>query len=295
MAKVLTPKFLFIFIFLSVNYFSVVCHAQYLTGPVASSLGGAGRAANEDGEQFIHNPANVIQASVVSSSLFYLDGYNAKNEHENLWGLSLTDNSEDLLLAGAYVFAHRKRSFANQAQLTEDYHQVSTGQFILKHFSLGASVTYLHSHIEDAKNYDQFNGHIGALYNPVPEFAVGLVAYNIAGRDLSVPTEIQEGSKLAAGVMWIIDPMVRMRFDLCHVLVQNPDKKFEYQLGFESKTSDLFILRAGFDQDDLSDRKYWSMGLAFDGPRAKIDYIYRKNFEYGGAALHGVDIRVPFW
>jgi hypothetical protein len=281
--------------FFSVTYYSVLCQAQYFTGPVAMALGGAGRAATEDGEQFIHNPAAVVQASETSSSLFYVDGYSGYNEHDNYYGATLSENAADEFLAGGYAYAHRTRSFLNAADLVEDSHQISTGRFIFKHFSLGINVNYLQSQVEQMGTFEQWNGHIGAFYNPTPELAVAFVAYNIAGRDLSVPVEIQEGNKLAFGVTYIFMPQFRARMDISQMQVQNPDHKLEYQMGIESRTSDFVIFRAGLDIDDLNEVKYWSLGVAFDGPRAKVDYFYRKNFDYGAAALHGVDIRIPFW
>ncbi len=231
----------------------------------------------------------------MSSSLLYYDGYNARNEHDNVYGISVTDNSDDLLLSGAYIYAHQTRSFATRNDLVEEYHQLSMGQFLFKHFSLGASLIYLTSEISSVGKYEQINGHLGAFYNPAPDIALAFVAYNVAGRTKGVPAEVEQGNKLALGVVWVADPLLRVRFDVSQMQVQNPDRQFEYQLGLESKTSDYFLFRGGVDQDDWAQRKYWSMGVGFDGPRAKIDYFYRKNFEFGSAALHGVDIRVPFW
>jgi hypothetical protein len=259
------------------------------------SLGGAGRAAVEDGEQFIHNPATVTQSSVLSSSMIYYDGYNGEGEHDNLYGFTLTDNSDELLMSGGYVYAHQARSFLNQNDIKEEYHQASVGWVVRKHFALGVSFTYLSSLIETVGKYEQINGHIGAFYNPLPTLAFGFVAYNVGGRAARIPVAIEEGNKLGFGVLWVADPLLRVRFDVAQMQVRNPEHKNEYMAGFESKTSEFFVIRAGLQADDLADRRYWSLGLSFDGPRAKIDYFYRKNFEFGEAALHGVDIRVPFW
>jgi len=282
--------------FFSVTYYCQVSQAQYLTGPVAMALGGAGRAASEDGEQFMLNPASIVESSQISSSVFYSDGYNGVNQHDNYFGATLTDNEDDVWLAGAYSYVHRDRTFLNANDLIEDYHQVSAGRWVVKHLALGLNVNYMQSQIANMSNlYVQWNGHVGAFYVPTKELAIGFVAYNILGRDETVPVEIQQSPKLALGVTYIFMPQIRGRIDISQVQVQNPNHDLEYQLGFETRTSEFFLFRAGYDQDDLNQIKYWSVGLAFDGPRIKIDYFFRENFGYGSGGLHGIDIRLPFW
>lgn len=284
-----------IFVFLSVMHLSDICYAQYLTGPVASALGGAGRAASDDGEQIFLNPAAIVHASVFSSSLFYEDGYVAEDDRHSRYGFSLADNSDDVLFSGGYSFARSKDTFANGDLREEDYHQISIGRFFAKHLSVGLALTYLITDIKNDDKYSQFDAHLGALYNPDPNYGMGIVFYNLRPRDTSTPLEIQNLDSVAVGGHYIFMPMFRMRFDVREQLVYNPQQLREYLFGVESKFSEFWTSRFGVQRDDLLRKDFYTLGLGFDGPKLKIDYFYRKNADFNDGAMHGVDLRMGFW
>lgn len=279
----------------SLTYFSQAGHAQYLTGPVAQGLGGAGRAASDDGEQVFLNPAAIVHASPFTSSLFYQDGYAARNEHDKVIGLSLADNTENLFFSGGYAYAQRKRTYDALNSREEQYHQISLGRTVIPHVSLGLSVSYLSTKLVGGDDYEQWDGHVGMLYNPTPELGLGFVFYNLNKRDEEVPVDVQNQDQIAAGVHYIFMPSFRGRMDIIQQQTANPNKKMRYQAGVESKFTEFFMVRLGVENDGLADRDHYTLGLGFDGPRLKVDYFYRKNSEYNEGALHGVDMRMPFW
>ena len=71
--------------------FSIRSYAQYITGTVASGAGRAGRASTEDGEQFILNPATVVDASPAVGEFFYASGSELPGEKDQYYGLTVTD------------------------------------------------------------------------------------------------------------------------------------------------------------------------------------------------------------
>jgi hypothetical protein len=282
-------------VFLSVTYFSNICHAQYWVGPVANGLGGAGRAAVDQGEQAVLNPATIVHSDPFTSALFYEDGYTAKNEHDRSMGICLSDNSENLFMPGAYIFLNRRRTFEKFESRDEEYHQLSAGQFVAKHFAMGATVSYLESKTESGGHYTQFDGHVGLHYNPNPDLGLGLVFYNLAPKSEKIPLEVRNLDNIVLAAHYIFMPMFRVRADIGQQQSQNPDKKTHYNMGFESHISQLMMTRVGFERDDVNDRHFYTLGLGFDGPRLKIDYFYKKNTDYADGAMHGVDMRLPFW
>ena len=287
-------SFVFI-IYFSVTYFSHPGYAQHLTGPVSGSLGGAGRAAIDDGEQVLLNPAALVHGSPFTSSLLYSDGALAPQEKQTTWGIGFADNSEELFFSGAFLYAQQKKSFPTRSSREEEYHQFTMAQFLIPHLSVGAAVTYLKTKVQSGgKNYDQWDGHLGLLYNPTPEFAVGAVFYNVARQDESVPEELRNLDAIALGFHYLYRPEFRLRADVVQLQVQNPNHKKDFQIGFESRSLEFFSVRAGYERDEVLDRAYYTGGVAFDGPRMKIDYSYRQHIE-SGEAMHGVDLRVPFW
>lgn len=280
---------------LSLTYFAEISHAQYFTGPVASGLGGAGRGAADEGEQILLNPATIVHSSTFTSSLIYTDGYNDEFEHDKTLGLNLSDNSEDIFFAGGYAYFKRRTTFANISTREQDYHQVAIGKFIFKQVALGATVYYLKTDLIGDRSYDQIDGHFGIHYNPIADLGLGLVFYNVGSRDHKVPLEIQNLDKISFGAHYIAMPMFRLRLDLSQQQVQNPDNKIETQFGVESKIGTFTLVRMGWHDSPLEDRQFYSLGFGFDGPRLKIDYFYRHNVDYNGGAMHGVDMRMPFW
>ncbi len=286
---------LIIGVIFSVMQFSEISYAQYVTGPLSSALGGAGRGAADDGEQLFLNPAAIVHNSPFTSSLFYLDGYQAKNEHDRILGLSLADNSEDTFCAGGYAFVSRRRTFDGSDSVDDQYHQISLGGYVYKHVALGMAFTYLKSDVERGDKFDQYDANIGFHYNPRPEWGYGLVFYNVNGCDKDVPEHIQNQDKISAGMHYIYKPTLRFRFDMGQQLTNNPDSKMDLQLGFETRPKPFFVTRVGVEKEGATDRDLVTFGLGFDGPRLKFDYSYRKNTDYSGGAMHGVDMRMPFW
>jgi hypothetical protein len=288
-------SFLSFAVLLSVTQFSAVSHAQYLTGPVASAGGGAGRAAAEDDEPIFINPAALVHGSVFSSSLFFADGYEAKQQRDTWYGVSVADNSEDVLFSGGFTFVQRHRTFEFLPTRDEQFYQASMGRFVLPHLALGLSVNYLISDIEGDKKYEQWDGNIGAHYNPTPEIGLAIVFYNVGPRDHDVPLVIQNFDKVSVGTYYIFRQYFRLRADFSQQQEVNPDKKMQYQIGGETEVSKFWFVRAGFDKDELTGVKLLTAGFTFDGPRIKLDYFYRKNSDFSEGAMHGVDLRLPFW
>ena len=283
-----------IVVFLSVSYFSDLCHAQYLTGPIAGALGGAGRAASDDGEQIFLNPAALVHGSPFTSSIVYEGGREADNEKTDRLAIGLSDNSQDLVVSGGYSYVRRTDEITGMPDVKEDFHQFALAKFVAKHVSMGGTFSYRVSDIDgEREKHDQWDVSVGTLYNPTPDFAVAAVVYNLASRDDEIPKTVQNLDQVAVGLHYIYLPMFRFRFDLVQQMVRNPDAKMNYQAGIESKLKNFLVTRVGFNKDDLADRDFLTFGLGFDGPRLKFDYSYRKNLD--GGALHGVDLRMPFW
>lgn len=284
-----------LFVVLSLTYFSSYSYAQYLTGPVASSLGGAGRAAVDDGEQALLNPALVVHGSPFTSELIYMDGYADKNEHDNIKAIGFTDNTDEIFASGGYFFAQRRRTFDKKNTAEENYHQFSLGGFIVDHFAVGLAITYLDTDVVGGPSYNQWDGNLGFHYNPKPDLGFGLVVYNILNRDDRVPDYLQNQDSIFVASHYLLPEILRLRVDLGQQLSENPNNKMQFQVGAESKVGGFLITRLGFEKDELLRRDLYSIGFGFDGPRMKLDYVYRHNQDYSDGAMHGVDLRLPFW
>lgn len=276
-----------------VTQMSQICHGQYLTGLVASSLGGSGRAAIEDGEQFLHNPASIIHASKFSSAMFYQDNVWGRHDRDRYYGITLSDNTEDLFAAGAFAFARRERNTPG-LDWSENYFHASFGNGIARYIGMGMAFK-LRDMESSVFSESEWNVDVGFHYNPREDFGLGLVFHNVLAESEDIPTEAASKDAIGLGVNWLYSSIFRMRADLVQQMESNPDHKIEIGGGIETLWARFWILRFGYLDSPLKDTSYVTAGFGFDGPRLKADYFFRQDTDNSEFSSHGVDLRLPFW
>lgn len=287
-------EFLFLVSLVIVTQFCESAYAQYLSGPVSQALGGAGLAANDEGEQLLLNPAVLVHSRGAAVGYFYSDGYRGKNEHDTFYGATASDNTEDVLIAGGVAGFKRRRTFDNFSTIDELNGQISFAGTLFKQVSMGATIEYLQQDAIGDKKYTQWDASVGLLLNPTPEFAVGFIARNLAPTDTDIPAPIRQRDELGLGAHYIVLEKFRFRLDVFKPMQLNPEKDYIFKGGAESLIDAYLAVRIGFQNDGVSDRHLYSAGFGFVGPRLKIDYSFVKNSDYSGGAMHSVDFRLPF-
>jgi hypothetical protein len=286
--------FLFVLYLFSVTQFSSLGYAQNPTGPVSSALGGAGIAANDEGEQILHNPGVLAHAKDLVLGAFFSDGYRGENEHDKFIGGTITDNTSESGIAGGFSFFKRRRTFNAAPTLDEIYGQISLAKPIYKFLSGGITFDHLRQQEVGGEKYTQTDITLGFLLNPTPELGVGFVAKNLLGRDEDVPAYLQLKDELGVGVNYLFMKTFRGRLDIVRQTESNPDSKMVFKGGLESFVDAFLVLRMGYQANELEDRNYYSLGFGFTGPRLKIDYSYVQTEDFSGGAMHSVDFRLPF-
>ena len=237
----------------------------------------------------------MVHGKTFTQGYFYRGGYSNPSERNRWLGISLQDNSENLVSTGGLLYGQEDRSFLNLADYKERRIQISLASFVRKHFSFGMSVYNIRRDVENDKEYEFYDGNFGFLWNPLPSLGVGLRYDNFAKHGTAgVPTHIRLRDQLTIGTNYVVMETVRARLDLSQQMESNPNNRVDFRAGLESFFDAFFVLRFGFERAQLEDRKYYSAGIGFTGPRLRIDYSYRKNADYSGGALHSVDFRLPF-
>jgi hypothetical protein len=269
---------------------------QYYTGPVASGVGGAGRASNEPTESVMLNPAAIAHAESVRSGLFYTDGHYSKDSRESTLAVHIVDNNEDALFPGALGYIQRRAQLSDvMGPFNERVFLASVGNFFYQQVAMGFAIQQLRTEIPRGKSYDQWNGNVGLHWNPHPDLGLAFVYYNLVPAPKDTPEVLQLKPQQSWGMNYIAADFVRLRLDVSRWEKANPDKELLWQGGFESFLSDFIILRVGYEQDQRRNRSFLTTGLGFDGPRFKFDYSFKKRQGEASSALHSVDLRVPFW
>lgn len=271
-----------------------LAHAQYFTGTVAQSLGGSGRAAAEEGEETFLNPAALAHSADYTADFVYGDDGRFRDQSGYFWAVSFTDNNPDVMVPGALQFVKKLRSFSGLPDVEETFWQVSMGNFYREHLAIGLSVYRLQLDVAQSEDHVFWDGVLGVHYNPIPDYAVAVVFYNVIGTPEAVPVHLKQPQKVMLGNSYLVSDFVRVRFDIGRQVQLNPDTKWEVQTGFESFLNDFSILRFGYHSDPIRDLEGVSAGISFNGPRLKADYTFVKNTKADGGQLHSIDLRIPF-
>ncbi len=273
---------------------SYSARAEFFKGPLATSLGGSGRAGLEGIEGVFLNPALVSLIQKPEMIAYYHDGYAAANQHRNAWGLGAVDAGKDVYFPGALNYIRLRDTGRSASAANGEAWHLSIGKNISDRFAIGLSGYRLIYDLEDGRDFTQWNASLGFLLLATEDIGVAYVLNNIAKPGSDVPMGLREDMNQALGVFATVFDMARLRFDVARMERHNPDKKLAYMLGSETMISDYFLFRAGYRRDELADQVIWTAGLGFNGPRLKIDYAFEKNAEGTGGAVHSVDMRVPF-
>lgn len=269
--------------------------AQIFRGPASSALGGAGVAGISGTEGVFLNPALVPVFHNSSLNAYFRDGSIGPGEHRWAAGLGAIDNGEDVWFPGALHYVRLRETGLVSSPVNGELWHVGLGQRFGEHFSVGVSVYRLaYNVVNDHTSYVQWNGSFGTLFMINPHLGVAYVLNHIANPSSATPRNLRQDLEQVAGVFAALGDLARLRLDISRQEHFNPDHKLAYRVGFESKTSDLFVMRLGYAYDDLKFRHVWTAGVGFDGPRLKANYSFEKNQEGTPGALHSVDLSVPF-
>jgi hypothetical protein len=284
---------LIIVVLFSVIQFGAKCYAQYVTGPVANAVGGAGLAANDEGDQNFLNPATLAQLKSMAIDYFYSDGYRGKDEHDRIYSFALADNSDDVAFSGGLIYTDRRRTFPQFNSLNERYIEFAFAGQLYKQLAWGLGIFNLNQQVEGDDTYTQTNARFGLFYNPHPDLGLGFIANNIAPTKDEILMNLRLKDELGIGANYIFMPIIRGRADIYRQTQYNPEGKLRWGGGFETLLDAYFIWRFGYQADDLTGRKYYTAGFGFTGPRLKIDYSYQKNVYDNRGGMHSVDFRMP--
>lgn len=282
------------FFLLLIFFFPQIVFAQIFTGPASASLGGSGRAGLSGAESVFLNPALVPLIQMTEVIGYYKDGQAGPGRHQNAWGVGAVDsNKEAFFPAALHYMRTRDTGIAPVAVNGEIYH-LAIGKNVSDHLAVGLSGFRLKHSVAGDRSYTQWNGSLGFLVLLSEDMGFAYVLNNIAGPGSEVPSGLREDMNQGVGIYGAVAEMARIRFDVTREERFNPDKKMTYMVGIESMVNDYMLFRMGFRRDELSDQRFYTAGLGFNGPRMKIDYGFEKNARGTEGAVHSVDMRVPF-
>ncbi|MBX7231314.1 MAG: hypothetical protein K1X29_04415 [Bdellovibrionales bacterium] len=267
--------------------------AQIYSGPVSTAMGGSGRAGAESSELLFLNPALVAISAGFNADLFYRDGNWSKGDHETGLALTFTENDPDNFSPGGFAIVDRKRNYLGQFWQERTY-QLTLGKSLSSFFSMGVSVYRQEQKFNDGRKFTFWNGSVGTLITFLRRFGVAYVFTNPVQVDDEIPDLTKPIPQQSLGLNGYFTELIRLTFDLSRWEKQNPHHKMIYQYGAEIGFLELGLLRFGYQQDEILNRKILSGGIGFNGPRMKVNYAIASSIHESGGTMHSVDIYLPF-
>ncbi|MGE3759600.1 MAG: hypothetical protein AB7H97_17675 [Pseudobdellovibrionaceae bacterium] len=281
----------FILLFMSFPSFAF---AQPFTGALSSAMGGTGRAGLSSSEGSFLNPASIPLIKGYDFMAHYRDGDLGPGTHKQAIGLGMVDSTEDTAFPGAAHFVRTRESGRSPTPVSGELWHGAGAVLINDQLSVGVSVYRWQHRANNFPTYTQWNGALGVLWLVDPNISLAYVFENPAQAGSEVPTALREDMRQSVGSFFRFSEVAIARFDLSRQERNNPDGRMIYMFGLESATSEFFVVRAGYRLDDMRNQRSWSGGVAFNGPRLRLDYAFERDMNQSSGALHSVDLRIPF-
>lgn len=268
--------------------------AQPFNGALSGAMGGTGRAGLPSSEGSFLNPATIPLLKGYDLMAHYRDGDLGPGTHRQAIGLGMVDSSEEAAFPGAAHFVRTRESGRTLTPVNGELWHAAGAYLINDQLSVGVSV-YRWQHSANAfPTYTQWNGALGALWLVNENVSLAYVLENPAQPGSDIPAGLREDLRHAVGSFFRFSDVAVFRADISRQERHNPDHRMIYMFGLESATSEFFVFRAGYKLDDMRNQRSWSGGVAFNGPRLRVDYAFQRDMNQSSGALHSVDLRLPF-
>jgi hypothetical protein len=275
-------------------FFVFPVHAQILEGPISSALGGSGRAGIDGNEGVFLNPALVAMMPGASGDLYYKDGDRDINQHTHYYGASLSENTEESLMAGSLSYFRMRNTGVASTPLNSEVWNLTFGQMFWKRWAVGISGYRVSQNPESQAAFQLWNGSLGTVFLIDPTFGIAYVFENPIGAGSKVPVPLRLLPRQSAGLFYLTPYKLRLRADVIRQEQFNPNKKIDVRLGSEMELQDYFLFRLGARLDELENQRFITAGFCLFTAKLKIDYSFEKNIARTNGAVHSVDLRSTF-
>jgi len=257
-------------------------------------MGGTGIAGVGDIEGVFVNPAEVALLRNHSFGAYYQDGYVAEGQHRNHMGLGVGDRGQNVLFPGAIHYLRIRDTGRSAEPADGELWHLTMGEQILPNLGFGLSGYRLAYRVRGERETVQWNGSAGLIWVVNRKLGVGYTMSNLARPSGRVPEGLREDLRHGVGVYADVAEIANLRLDISRREAHNPNRGFVYMAGFESMSGKFLVVRMGYRVDDSAHERHATAGIAFNGPRLKLEYSVEKNMEGTSGALHSVDLRLPF-
>ncbi len=282
-------------VFLASLFFQTLAQAQFYTGPIAASMGGAGRAGNSPSESAFLNPASLAELKNYYGSVSMNWGDHPIDGSTSEFAGLLADGTPDKSFPGQFSYVQKRVALPNGFATTQQDFQLAMAFAPSDSFGYGLAIHRVMYQDNSSHFYNQNNINIGTLFAPMKKLAFAFVAYDVFGGDDSVPQAYQTIPTLALGGSFKYEASFMFSCDFVRPDKFNDGNRINTQVGLETYFRHDFAVRAGWQWREVGlEEKLFSLGLGYRGPRLSFDYSYQKDVLAGTGFRQYVDLWLHF-
>lgn len=246
----------------------------YFEGPVATALGGTGRAAVSVTEGARLNPATLAHIDGYNIGFIYAAESLGERAGANKYHLVVSDSGEEAMFPGALSYS-KISMFQQGRDVDLQELSASLGWSFSEYLSWGLTGKYLIQEVKGGAKANDFNGSTGFLFTPR-----GDLGFAITFDDFLETREIPANPTTGLGANYIFGRTLMIRGDVAHPQKSNPERRLISMLGIETMAlGNDFKLRFGHRWDDFMSRRMAAIGFGWQGPKLGVNYAYEKNLQ----------------
>ncbi len=271
-----------------------------LVGPRTLGLG-AGVGSASGNEALFLNPAAIAARKRYTVDAFYLTdrrpGLTGAARQQDYFGSAVADSISTPVAAGlAYVRSAKGLQTGTLLRL-DLAGPLANGLFLGlqgNYFDLNGVKPNQPAVSGSERIASTLNVDAGLFYQAAQYVSVGAAGYNLLSSKHRDYLPRGFGAGLAVGSETSLQVVADWHVDLDRATNASGGKKStnRYSVGAEYLASGAVPMRAGFEVDDTSKTKWWSLGIGLTSTKAALDVGYRQSTTDARAKTIGVALRV---
>ena len=272
--------------------FPLTASAQFFTGPIASGIGGAGRAAVDPSEAIYLNPAAIAHLRRYTLTGTYGAGEHPVDGSFSQWSANISDGTQGTLASGALSYVRRRVEAPGGFTNIQQEIRAGVAGFAHPRLAFGLSGQRRMDLLNTGREYVQNNVNMGFLLTVAENWGFALTGNDLWNQDVEIPRGIRTVPAYGFGAHLLVMEMLRFRLDVVHP-DQHSNGRNDFMGGLETYFRSDFAVRVGAQWKETTDRHFWTAGIGYKGPRLSFDYSFQKDLRTSEGSRHFIDLWIP--
>lgn len=269
-------------VYLLIVFFSIQSvNAFEIQSSASASLGGAGTGS-----------VNAVDGGYLNPSAIALFERNALslNLANNGYRIYFADNGRDSMFPAAIAYTQLDLNGQN----AKSFH-LMFAKAIQDQFAFGANIHYRELKIDAIdKMTSQSLIDVSAIFKNFDFLSLGFVFKNKPLSRIDLDDYYGNNPSLVFGIEYNYIQLLYLKLDIENTQNSRSEQKQIYKVGVESRLNDWFMLRMGYQNNNVLEQNYSTFGFGFGTADYGLHYAYVKESNFKKDSNHSVDLTVPF-